>query len=348
MEEFKEKPSKKLAEVLVEYQYAAAEQIFSELFDKKLVEVENRMSCGFNSQVEEEIRKRIELENLLKEVQGEQKLCQEKNQKLEEEKRQQAGTIEALQKEQELCQKKNQELEKEKEEQKKEIDTAGEKWCLLQEQKQRLEAEKQQKEEELKNLQVDLESCRNENQNLKTENRQKEEKLKDLQTDWESCREEQKKLESKNKQQEEAFLKLQEKWQRVEEQQKWYLLACIEQISSWAPFIDTKTYDTYVISICDEKNISLLYQCMKESYEAENKERVKLCDSLIDNCIEISYKAKNMVTFKRQEVESGQTYESALFDKVQGAKENGRIRKVIYRGLEKNGNLLGKSLVEVE
>lgn len=141
---------------------------------------------------------------------------------------------------------------------------------------------------------------------------------------------------------------LQQKWNAERQQYQGYQKACAERVSDLLPFINTDTYESYVLSIYNTKNILLIFDKMKNEYERGNTQSIEKCNHLVDDYIEIAQKAGSQYTLRRQAARIGQFYESALFDKVSYSNENGKISKVIYQGLEKNGTLVSKSLVEVE
>jgi len=299
MKELEKMSPEELFKMSENCQYAALEKIFSNLLDKKLVEIENRISSSFALQMAEVIAEKKELEKQLNTMKVELENFQKKNQELEREKVERIAFLKKVQEESKIHQERNLKLKNEKEQLEKQLQKNLK---TYQEENLKLENEKEQAKEQLKNVGQKLKICQERNQSLENE--------------------------------------------RVK--QEGYHRACKEQISEWIPFIDTSSYEAYILSICDTKNISLIYDRMKKDYEAGEEERVKQCSQLIDDVIEISCRTKELGVLKRQKTTLGEFYESIYFDKVRGSKEIGKVTKVIYEGLERNGNLLGKSLVEVE
>ena len=155
-------------------------------------------------------------------------------------------------------------------------------------------------------------------------------------------------LMAKAKQQQEQLIQMRAANQEKQEYQG-YLWACKENISGMLPFIETHSYEAYVLSICDENHISMIYDNMKRDYEERTEENEEKYEHLINDFIAISNRISGKKLVGRQDVEINHFYEAARFDKTCGSREAGRIKRVIYMGLEKNGSVLTncKSLVEV-
>ncbi len=190
--------------------------------------------------------------------------------------------------------------------------------------------QKQGLEQDLEKQKQDSEKQK---QDLKNDMRQLERQLEDMQNRLEES--------------EETNQKLQEKLDMEKHKQSEYYRACEEPFRYYFPFIDTSSYEAYVISISIRNNIENIYKRMRRAYEDNDMEGVKIGSQFIDDVIEVSKRVNGMGDLKRQKTESGMTYEAARFDRVPGSSENGYIREIVYKGLEKNGNLVGKSLVEV-
>lgn len=194
-----------------------------------------------------------------------------------------------------------------------------------------------QKEAELADIQ----------EKLQTQQKEIQKQLADKQIELTYCKEQKKVLEEEVEKQQTQLKKISEKYSAVDEQMRGYYRACREDVSKVFPFVKTQTYESYLISLCKERNIMLIYDKMKQEYEYRRDGAICRWDWLIDEYIELSGRIGNQ-GLRRQEPQVGQLYESAQFDKVFGSKENGEITKVIYKGLENDGEIIVKALVEVE
>lgn len=204
----------------------------------------------------------------------------------------------------------------------------------LQEVQQQMQA---QKEAELAQMQ----------QELQAQQKEIQKQLENAQIELTNCKKQKETLETNMTQQQTQIQKMAERYSAIDKQMRGYYRACREDVSKVFPFVKTQTYESYLISLCKERNIMLIYDKMKQEYEYRRDGAICRWDWLIDEYIELSGRIGNQ-GLRRQEPQVGQLYESAQFDKVFGSKENGEITKVIYKGLENDGEIIVKALVEVE
>lgn len=134
-------------------------------------------------------------------------------------------------------------------------------------------------------------------------------------------------------------------------QQEGYRRICQAGVSEMLPFIRTVSYEAYVNSLCNQRNISLIYDRMRSDCERGKTENLAQYQQLIHEYIKISNRIIGEDMVQLQKVEPGrQLFDSAYFDKTSESPETGKISRVIYYGLERKGVVLDncRSLVEVE
>jgi len=136
---------------------------------------------------------------------------------------------------------------------------------------------------------------------------------------------------------------------QTEQQQKGFKRACEKKVSDFFPFIETESYEAYVLSLTRE-NIKLIYSKMRNEYKYRGTDWLKMCEELIGEYIEISHHITGDSSIQWQEIEDNALFEASRFDKVSDAAETGKVTNVVYYGLERNGTPLPgcKSLVEVK
>lgn len=184
---------------------------------------------------------------------------------------------------------------------------------------------------------------------LEQKNVDLEKELKNLHNELSSGKKTCQYLNEQNKQQEEQINRLQTEVTAQQAQQQGYRRSLEMNISKLLPFIDTRSYESYVYSLYNEAHIALIYDNMKKDFEDGIPAHKDCYEHLIDDYIEISRRICGKESVRRQKVNLNDLYETALFDKTRKSREIGQITRIIYRGLEKDGLLLGtcKALVEV-
>lgn len=172
-----------------------------------------------------------------------------------------------------------------------------------------------------------------------------------LQQQLEMCQEERERLKDETAQQGEQLRKLQTAVKEHEQQRKGYELARQNKVSELLPFIRTETYEAYVSSLYSRDNIKLIYDSLRSDCGRGDTENLELYQRLINEYIELSRRITGKDAVQLQKVELGrQLFDSTRFDKTPRSPETGKISKVIYYGLERNGVVIDncRSLVEVE
>ncbi len=341
MEDFSDMDIGEMKKMIEKYEYRKMEKLVSKLVDQKLDQIESRIAGGFHRQIAEEIAKNKGMEKEIEELRQNLENCREQNHTLESEKKQKETQLEELQRKLETVWEKNQSLESEKEQKRAQLEELQRNLETSQKQNQSLKNETEGKDRRLEELRQELENLQTKNQSLQSEKEQKEEKLEKAQQELKECRDCISKSEDDKKE-------LKKENEAMQEQRKEYNRACENRWGEDFPFIDIRTYESYILSVCNENAISLIYSRMKQEHKSGKDEMVEKWDQLIEDCIEIFHRAYGAGIFRRQNTEIGQLYDSMRFDKVWGTKETGKVSKIIYRGIEKKGDILCRSLVEVE